>query len=404
MDIFISEYVEGSSNNKALELYNPTNSAIDLDAGNYEIAIYFNGNTIPHNTVDLTGIIAPGETFVIADDDANTTITAVADRTNAGSFFNGNDTILLRKNGANIDVIGRLYFDPGSQFGSGNTSTQDNTIRRKSHIISGDTNPDDVFDPSLEWEGFANDTFDGLGSHDIAPRLSNFTPADEAIAVAIDADFSIQFDENIQVWTGDIVIKNSDDNSIFETIDITSDRISISGDTVTIDPDSDLDPSTSYYIQIDGSAIADTAGNNYAGIDDNTTWNFTTQAITKIHDIQGDGASSPLAGQTVTVEAIVVGDFQTGLTGFYLQEEDADIDGDETTSEGIFVYNDSFDVNVGDKVRLTGTVDEFFDLTEINNITDVTVISSGNTLPTATNVSLPATAVATNSDGEYMPI
>ncbi|HAC65731.1 MAG TPA: endonuclease [Cyanothece sp. UBA12306] len=112
--------------------------------------------------------------------------------------------------------------------------------------------------------------------------------------------------------------------------------------------------------------------------------------IIKIHTIQGTGLQSSLTGQIVTVEAIVIGDFQgsSGLRGFYLQEEDTDADANALTSEGIFVFdgsNPGVDVNVGDKVQVTGTVTEFNSsgtfLTELSNITDVTVVNTGNNLP-----------------------
>jgi predicted extracellular nuclease len=64
-----------------------------------------------------------------------------------------------------VDVIGQVGYDPGSQWGSGDTSTADNTIRRKSTICAGDTNPSDAFDPALEWDGYPLHTWDGLGSH-----------------------------------------------------------------------------------------------------------------------------------------------------------------------------------------------------------------------------------------------
>ncbi|MGK7951626.1 MAG: hypothetical protein AB4368_23270 [Xenococcaceae cyanobacterium] len=104
-----------------------------------------------------------------------------------------------------------------------------------------------------------------------------------------------------------------------------------------------------------------------------------------ISNIQGSGTASPLIDRTVTVEAIVVGDFQgeDGLEGFYLQEEDADVDGDAATSEGIFVFDGNLpgvDVGVGDKIQVTGTVNESFELTQLTNISNVTVIDSNNTL------------------------
>ena len=95
----------------------------------------------------------------------------------------------------------------------------------------------------------------------------------------------------------------------------------------------------------------------------------------KIHDVQGAGAASTRIGQTVVLEAIVTGDFQTGdadttrnLNGFFIQEEAADWDDNALTSEGLFVFGAAPDVNVGDKVRITGTVSEFSGSTQVTAI------------------------------------
>ena len=69
------------------------------------------------------------------------------------------------KAGSPVDSIGDVGLDPGSEWGAGLISTQNNTIRRLPSVCQGDTVVDDDFDPSTEWEGFAQDTFDGLGSH-----------------------------------------------------------------------------------------------------------------------------------------------------------------------------------------------------------------------------------------------
>ncbi len=103
---------------------------------------------------------------------------------------------------------------------------------------------------------------------------------------------------------------------------------------------------------------------------------------TLIHDIQGSGFDSPLNGSSQTIEAIVVGDFQNGsgsLEGFFLQEEDGQVDADPATSEGIFVYDGSFGVDVapGDLVRVTGMVDEFHGLTELTGVSSVQVCDQG---------------------------
>ncbi len=98
---------------------------------------------------------------------------------------------------------------------------------------------------------------------------------------------------------------------------------------------------------------------------------------TRVHEIQGAGLSSPLAGRAgVVVEGVVVGDFQgypEGLGGFFLQEEDAHADADPGTSEGLFVFDGSaaVDVRTGDTVRVSGRVREFFGLTELGGIESV---------------------------------
>ena len=111
----------------------------------------------------------------------------------------------------------------------------------------------------------------------------------------------------------------------------------------------------------------------------------------KIHTIQGNGTTSTEIGNTHTIEGVVVGDFQADnqLEGFFVQEEDTEVDGDSLTSEGIFVYNpNGTDVSIGDLVIVTGEVDEFNDLTELKNISNVTICSHGATVIPAT-INLP---------------
>jgi len=163
--LFFSEYVEGTSNNKALEIYNGTGASVDLAAEGYEIRIFFNGNTSAGTTIPLAGTIADGDVYVVADDGAVGAILAAADQTSTSNFFNGNDAVALVKGTDNVDVIGQIGFDPGSEWGSGDVSTWNRTLRRQPALCAGDTNGDDAFGPSMEWGGFATDTFDGLGVH-----------------------------------------------------------------------------------------------------------------------------------------------------------------------------------------------------------------------------------------------
>lgn len=171
IELFFSEYVEGSSNNKALEIYNGTGSAIDLGAGGYNVQMFLNGSVTAGVTINLTGTLADKDVFVLAHSSASATILALADQTNGAGWYNGDDAVVLRKGTTVIDSIGQVGFDPGTEWGSGLTSTADNTLRRLATIEAGDADASDAFDPAAQWSGFATDTFGGLGAHAVAQQV-----------------------------------------------------------------------------------------------------------------------------------------------------------------------------------------------------------------------------------------
>jgi len=164
-ELFFSEYIEGSSNNKALEIFNGTGAAVNLDTGTYSLQMFFNGSPTAGLTINLTGTVAAGDVYVVAQAAANATILAVADQTQGSGWFNGDDAVVLRRGTTVVDVIGQIGFRPVTEWGSGIASTADNTLRRKLTVVGGDADGGNVFDPSLEWNGFATDTFGGLGCH-----------------------------------------------------------------------------------------------------------------------------------------------------------------------------------------------------------------------------------------------
>jgi methionine-rich copper-binding protein CopC len=110
------------------------------------------------------------------------------------------------------------------------------------------------------------------------PTASSLSPADNATGVGVGANLVINFSEAIQKGTGNLVIKKLSDNSVVETIAVTAANVTVSGSQLTINPAADLAPGTDYYVEIANGAIKDIAGNNYAGITGNSTWNFTTVA------------------------------------------------------------------------------------------------------------------------------
>ncbi len=163
--LLITEYVEGSSNNKAIELTNVGNAPADLDALGAAVSVYFNGNTSAGAVVNLSGVIAPGEQFVLADNNAAGAVLAVADQITSSSLWNGDDAVVLTVNGDVADSLGQVGTDPGSYWGTTSTvKTQNQTLRRDASVTAGDTDPSDAFDPADEWIEFAQDDFSGLGN------------------------------------------------------------------------------------------------------------------------------------------------------------------------------------------------------------------------------------------------
>lgn len=126
--------------------------------------------------------------------------------------------------------------------------------------------------------------------------------------------------------------------------------------------------------------------------------------VLPIHDIQGAGMSSPYLGRVRTVEGIVVADFREGLGGFCIQSPDSEADDDPATSEGLFVFSDREPLEVGDRVRVQGTVVEYYHLTELADVTELEVLSTGNPLPSPAQVTLPFASSAVPERFEGMRV
>jgi len=477
-ELFISEYIEGSSNNKALEIYNGTTSAIDLTP--YTLQFFFNGSTTAGTTIALQGTIAPGDVFVVADNDAAAAILAVADQTSTGSFYNGDDAIVLSNAGTVIDVIGQVGFDPGTEWTSPDGGTQDNTLRRDPSLQGGDPDGSNAFLPEEEWLGFGVDVFSDLGQHVVAAGdlfISEYIEGssnNKALEIfngtggAVDLSaYTLQFFFNGGVTAtttitlagtladGDVFVVADNDAAaaILAVTDLTStatfyngdDAIVLSNAGVIIDVIGQVgfDPGTEWTGTNGGTqdntlrrdpAIAegDADGTNeflpddewlgfgvdaFDGLGEHLGGGGETGETTAettggeeptfalIHEVQGAGAASPLVGVLVTVEGVVVGDFQASnqLSGFFIQEENSDADTDPATSEGLFVFSSATDVAVGDVVRATGTVAEFFNLTELTSVSEVAILGS-DSAPTPATIALPLAAVDSLEPFEGMGI
>ncbi|MGH8106266.1 MAG: hypothetical protein ACREO2_08100, partial [Arenimonas sp.] len=167
---------------------------------------------------------------------------------------------------------------------------------------------------------------------------------------------------------------------------------------VTINGDTTVEANETYFVNVTnvtGATVVDGQGAGTIANDD--------FLITQIHDIQGNGDASPIAGSSVTTRGIV-----TGLrnNGFFLQTADTDVDADPLTSQGIFVFTSSAPpatAVVGNLVVVTGNVVEFFQLTEISAPV-VSLLSSGNPLPAAINLTAADGALPTPERYEAMRV
>ncbi|MCO4205683.1 ExeM/NucH family extracellular endonuclease [Aeromonas taiwanensis] len=176
--LLISEYLEGSSNNKAVELSNVGSSVIDLSA--YRLALYANGKPLtdaPTNSLALQGTLAPGASLVLANPSANAEILAKATQTSGNLVFNGDDALVLYRGSEIVDSFGQVGVDPGTAWVSGNVSTLDMTLRRKATVTTGRVDAASPFDPALEYVAAPKDDASGLGCSGDGPCDGTQPPA-----------------------------------------------------------------------------------------------------------------------------------------------------------------------------------------------------------------------------------
>lgn len=180
-DLVISEYVEGSSNNKALEIYNGTGATIDLSA--YTIELYANEKTTPSNTLSLSGTLAHGETKVFVHASANDVLKPLGEVASITNF-NGDDTIVLKKGDVIIDSLGKIAAQVDY--------AKDVTYVRNADNFERDTDPNDAVDLS-GWTSYPTDTFTDLGKHE-ANHRRDLAEGSVSIAdaLAAETDASVQ--------------------------------------------------------------------------------------------------------------------------------------------------------------------------------------------------------------------
>ncbi|RKN44219.1 lamin tail domain-containing protein [Micromonospora endolithica] len=413
-DLFISEYVEGSSNNKAIELFNGTGAAVDLTAGGYQLQLYFNGATTPAASLALSGSVAAGDVFVLASSSANAAILAQADQTTGASLFNGDDAIVLRKGTTVLDSIGQVGVDPGAEWGGGLTSTADNTLRRLASVTAGDTDPSDAFDPATQWAGLATDTVDGLGAHtvdgggpvDVPATLTCGSALVTAAGTAAGREVTATDpDDTVVDLAVTSVTPTPATGSIGRTAFTPADA---AGGTARATVTASADLTAGAYAVVLTATDAD-GGTATCTLSVQVTRELTVGEVQgpTTDDESGPADRSPLAPATgggassalydvrgvitqLTLARASSGDAQRG---FFLQSRADATDGDPTSSDGVFVFMGSFPSliggyvpTVGDEVVVRARVAEYFNMTQLSGASLVRRVASGVDVNTAVEV------------------
>ena len=388
-----------------VELKNVGTAPANLDNYVLELINGNGGGAVAYDTIDLPNVnLAVGDYYVICANNTTVSNCDLDDAPDTNFIQNGDpDAIGLKKGGVLVDAVsyegntgapytegsGTGLVDLDSLAGSGLSRCPDGS----------DTNQNNVdFEVWPISPGAENCVV-----VDVAPTVSSTIPADNATNVAVDANITITFSEAVDVTGAWYTISCTPSGAVTATVS--------GGPTeFTLDPDSDLPNGEVCTVTVVAAQVADQDGTADQMAADHV-FDFTITAgpqcglpgATLISAIQGSGPASPEDGNVHIIEGIVVGDFQNvtalnDLNAFFLQEEDTDADSDAATSEGIQVYEGTGSPTgayaVGDKLRVTGTVDEFNGLTQIIGPLTIEVCSAGNALPAATPITLPVAPVS----------
>jgi hypothetical protein len=396
-EIYFSEYIEGSGNSKALEIYNPSSSAINLS--NYSIFNIVNGGPTT-NTFKLYGSLPAYSVFIVCADGANSAIVGAADTVltfPSVVHFNGDDAVLLLKGTDTIDRIGESYVDPGASWavGSGTTAgfTKDNTMVRKSTIKAGQT---DWSKGAAEWDAYAQNTFSYIGSH----TSDCYVPANPEVGFAKTSVSAMENDGAISV---DVSISSANSSSdITVEVHITggsaangTEYTATSPTTLTFAKGSTDDQSFNITLNDNTMSALDTdielTLRNATGadlkdssmtvnIENDDYWVATIKEVT-----ENDNNWTPkFDKQKVEVTGVVYGidlDGNAGLSFTII---------DSTAGVNIFNFRDVSDyvVNETDEITVRGSMTSYNGLTEV--FADSIKVNGSSTLKSPTVVTKPS--------------
>lgn len=402
-NLFFSEYLEGASNNKAIEIYNPTTGTVNLT--NYVIYRYNNGSPTPTDSLFPQGTLAAGAVWVAGNPSAIASILSVSDTLHTITFFNGDDAMSIYQINPRVqlDVIGIIGNDPGVNWPVGTGATSEFTLVRMVGVQDGTTNwtvgqnQYDVYPPNTT-------TF--LGAHTmtscVAPifpviQFSNASTLTTETATMVTVTVNISNVSPTQPTSVEVVV-NGSSTATGGGVDYT-----FAGDTLTW-PANDSTPQT-ITVLITDDAIAEQSETvildflnptNNATIGGNATHtitiqdnDFPTYPIGTVNTEDVAGVADSL-GLKCWVHGVVYG---VNMRPAGLQFTVID----PTGGIGVFraTGNLNYTITETDSIKLLGTIAQFNGLTQIN-VDSIVLLSTGNALKVPNNVT--ALSEATESD------
>jgi hypothetical protein len=395
-----------------IEIFNAGTAAVSLDGLSLQYASAAGTGNFGASATQLTQLpnvsLEPGQYFLVQEAAGNGDVpslpdpdyidpTPIAMGASAGKVVLVTGVDSLGCNGGSnpcdatqlariIDLIG--FGNANFYEGTSAAPTLSNTLsaqRKSGGCQDTDENGDD-FEALTPAPRNTSSPINLCGPAPTGPTVDSIVPANGASAPK-DTNITITFSEEVTVSAGwyDITCSVSGNHTA---------AVTDANPVYTLNPDVDFDTGETCTVTIDKDLVVNATNQNMAA-DFVSTFNVVAgcgDPFTAIYDIQGSGDASPIAGQTVTTEGVVTANFQVGgKNGYFIQDPLGD--GDPTTSDGIFVYSTNPTVNVGDALRITGKVSEYYNLTQITptNSTTVMVCGTGQTIEPVV-LTLPTTA------------